>query len=93
MTRIVDRDLESLREQALRMGSLAEAILSKSLRALAERDPVLCDEVQADDLEIDRIDVAEEALRRHGAAKGAWMAVRRIGRCHPFHQGGFDPVP
>lgn len=36
---------------------------------------------------------AEEALKRHGATKGAALAVRRILRCHPFHPGGFDPVP
>jgi hypothetical protein len=35
---------------------------------------------------------AEEALRTHGAY-GAWLAVRRLGRCHPFHPGGYDPVP
>ncbi|HSD28699.1 MAG TPA: membrane protein insertion efficiency factor YidD [Vicinamibacteria bacterium] len=36
---------------------------------------------------------AEEALRRHGARRGAALAVRRVLRCHPFHPGGFDPVP
>ena len=58
MARIVDRDLEALRESALRMGSLAEAILAKSVRALVEGDVGLCKEVQEDDLEIDRLDVA-----------------------------------
>ncbi|HHT28457.1 MAG TPA: membrane protein insertion efficiency factor YidD [Firmicutes bacterium] len=35
---------------------------------------------------------AQEAVRRYGAVKGGWMAVRRIVRCHPWHPGGFDPV-
>jgi putative membrane protein insertion efficiency factor len=35
---------------------------------------------------------AREALARHGAIRGSWMAVRRLSRCHPFHPGGFDPV-
>jgi putative membrane protein insertion efficiency factor len=36
---------------------------------------------------------ALEALRRHGAAKGSWLAARRVCRCHPWHPGGHDPVP
>jgi uncharacterized protein len=36
---------------------------------------------------------ALEAVQLHGAAKGSWLAARRLSRCHPFHRGGIDPVP
>lgn len=36
---------------------------------------------------------AIEALKRYGAAKGSWLALKRISRCHPFGGSGYDPVP
>jgi uncharacterized protein len=36
---------------------------------------------------------ALQALESHGPWRGSWLALKRIGRCHPFHPGGYDPVP
>ena len=36
---------------------------------------------------------AIESLGRHGVVKGLWLSVRRVGCCHPWHPGGYDPVP
>lgn len=36
---------------------------------------------------------AQQAIAQHGALKGSWLAMKRLGSCHPFHAGGYDPVP
>ncbi|RUO26982.1 membrane protein insertion efficiency factor YidD [Aliidiomarina minuta] len=36
---------------------------------------------------------AIQAIRLHGVVKGSWLALKRIGKCHPGNPGGFDPVP
>ncbi|MES9812858.1 MAG: membrane protein insertion efficiency factor YidD [Candidatus Thiodiazotropha sp.] len=36
---------------------------------------------------------ALEALEKHGTLQGLWLSVKRVSRCHPWHEGGVDPVP
>ncbi len=36
---------------------------------------------------------AQDAVTTHGALRGSWLTLRRLGRCHPWHPGGVDPVP
>ncbi|MDQ1709503.1 MAG: uncharacterized protein QOG49_888 [Frankiaceae bacterium] len=36
---------------------------------------------------------AEAALTEYGAVRGCWLAARRLAKCHPFHAGGYDPLP
>lgn len=36
---------------------------------------------------------AEQAIAEHGALRGSLLAMRRLGKCHPWHEGGHDPVP
>lgn len=80
MSRIVDPVLEDLRQTLLRMGSLCEAILAKSLRAVFERDAELAAQVKGDDLEIDRLDVdLDEAVTKALALQSPVAAdLRRI---------------
>jgi putative membrane protein insertion efficiency factor len=34
-----------------------------------------------------------QAVKKYGAIKGLWLSIKRVGRCHPWHDGGYDPLP
>lgn len=36
---------------------------------------------------------AQQAIQNHGVFSGSWLTLRRLSRCHPWHEGGLDPVP
>ena len=36
---------------------------------------------------------AAQAVQKYGAIKGLWLSIKRVGRCHPWHDGGYDPLP
>lgn len=36
---------------------------------------------------------SEEAIMKYGVAKGGFLSIKRVAKCHPFHPGGYDPVP
>jgi len=36
---------------------------------------------------------AVEAVAKYGAVKGIWLSIKRVSRCHPWHHGGYDPLP
>jgi putative membrane protein insertion efficiency factor len=38
-------------------------------------------------------DYAQTAIQRHGVLRGSWLSLRRVSCCHPWHEGGLDPVP
>jgi len=63
---------------------LYKAILSPILHALS---PTQCKYLPTCS------EYAEVAVERYGLARGGWLALQRVARCHPFGKGGFDPVP
>lgn len=69
-----------LQEGALRLVRLYQLVLSPWLGGACRFEPS-CSHYAAG------------AIERHGAWRGSWLALRRLGRCHPFDAGGFDPVP
>ena len=69
-----------MRSLALLLLRLYQRLLSPSFRGSCRHQPS-CSEY------------AREAIERHGAARGLWLALRRLTRCHPLGTSGYDPVP
>ena len=69
-----------MRSLALLLLRLYQALLSPVFRGACRHVPSCSED-------------AREAIKRHGAARGGWLALRRLARCHPLGTSGFDPVP
>jgi len=69
-----------MRELLIKLVSGYQILLSPFLRDSCRYEPS-CSEYM------------KEAIRYHGVWQGLWMGSKRIGRCHPWHEGGYDPVP
>lgn len=80
MNRAIDRINEGLKRFLVGLIKLYRLILSPWIGRSCRFEPT-CSRY------------TEEAIERFGPIKGTWMGVKRIGRCHPWHKGGYDPVP
>ena len=80
MNRAIDRINEGLKRFLVGLIKLYRLILSPWIGRSCRFEPT-CSRY------------TEEAIERFGSIKGTWMGVKRIGRCHPWHEGGYDPVP
>jgi uncharacterized protein len=86
-TRAADASASPSRDRASGPARLLIALVSGYRRSISQLLPARCRFAPSCSA------YAVQALAEHGALRGGWLAVRRIGRCHPFHPGGYDPVP
>jgi uncharacterized protein len=75
-----DREAESMRALALLLLRIYKRAISPLLPPMCRFEPT-CSVFMM------------QAIEKHGLARGAWLGIRRLSRCHPFNPGGWDPVP